>query len=142
MKSVVRTSPAIFTLRPIRAPRGMIARLPTTVMPVFRRPGSWRFGVSKSGPSPTIAPWPTTTSLSRIDRSTTAPERMTQSNITIESRTTAPTSTRTPGDSTELTTVPLIMQPCEIRLRWTWAVGPTLAGARSSDRVWMTQSLS
>ena len=23
-------------------------------MPVFRRPGSWRFGVSKSGPSPTM----------------------------------------------------------------------------------------
>ena len=93
-------------------------------------------------PSPTIAPWPTTTSLSRIARSTTAPERMTESNMTIESRTTAPTSTRTPGDSTEFTTVPLMMQPWLTRLRWTWAVGPTLAGARSSDRVWMTQSWS
>ena len=62
--------------------------------------------------------------------------------MTIESRTTAPTSTRTPGDRTELTTVPAITQPWLIRLRWTWAVGPTLAGARSSDRVWMTQSLS
>ena len=85
-------------------------------------------------------PGPTTTSLSRIARSTTAPERMTESNMTIESRTTAPTSTRTPGDSTELTTVPSITQPWLIRLRWTCAVGPTLAGARSSDRVWMTQS--
>ena len=42
--------------------------------------------------------------------------------MTIESRTTAPTSTRTPGDRTELTTVPLMMQPWLIRLRWTWAV--------------------
>ena len=50
----------------------------------------------------------------------------TVSNITIESRTTAPTSTRTPGDRTLLTTVPLITQPCEIRLRWTCAVGPDL----------------
>ena len=25
----------------MRAPRGMTARLPTTVMPVFSRPGSW-----------------------------------------------------------------------------------------------------
>ena len=67
---------------------------------------------------------------------------MTVSNMTIESRTTAPTSTRTPGDRTELTTVPAMTQPWLIRLRWTWAVGPILAGARSSDRVWMTQSLS
>ena len=56
------------------------------------------------------------------------PERMTESNMTIESRTTAPTPTRTPGDSTELTTVPSMTQPWLIRLRWTWAVGPTLAG--------------
>jgi len=64
------------------------------------------------------------------------------SNITIESRTTAPTSTRTPGDSTLLTTVPLITQPWEIIDRWTCAVGPILAGARSSDRVWISHSLS
>ena len=89
-----------------------------------------------------MAPCPTTTSLSRIARSTTAPERMTESNMTIESRTTAPTSTRTPGDRTEFTTVPAMTQPWLIRLLWTWAVGPTLAGARSSERVWMTQSLS
>ena len=62
--------------------------------------------------------------------------------MTIESRTTAPTSTRTPGDRTELTTVPAITQPWLMRLLWTCAVGPTLAGARSSERVWMTQSLS
>ena len=62
--------------------------------------------------------------------------------MTIESRTTAPTSTRTPGDRTELTTVPAMTQPWLIRLLWTCAVGPTLAGARSSERVWMTQSLS
>ena len=69
----------------------MTARLPTTVMPVFSRPGSCLFGRSGNGPSPTRAPCPTTTSLSRIARSTTAPERMTESNMTIESRTTAPT---------------------------------------------------
>ena len=33
---------ATFKLRPIRAPRGMTARLPTTVIPVLSRPGSWR----------------------------------------------------------------------------------------------------
>ena len=64
------------------------------------------------------------------------------SNITIESRTTAPTSTRTPGDRTELTTVPSTMQPWLMRLRWTCAVWPIRAGARSSERVWMIQSLS
>ena len=62
--------------------------------------------------------------------------------MTIESRTTAPTSTRTPGDRTLLTTVPLITQPCETRLRWTCAVGPIFAGARSSERVWISHSLS
>ena len=31
-------------------------------MPVLRRPGSSLLGVSKSGPSPTSAPWPTVTS--------------------------------------------------------------------------------
>ena len=118
------------------------ARLPTTVMPLLSRPGSCLFGLSGNGPSPTSAPCPTTTSLSRIERSTTAPERMTESNMMIESRTTAPTPTRTPGDSTELTTVPSMTQPWLMRLRCTWAVGPTLAGARSSDRVWMIQSLS
>ena len=50
----------------------------------------------------------------------------TVSNMMIESRTTAPTSTRTPGDRTLFTTIPLITQPCEIRLRWTCAVGPDL----------------
>src|SRR6185369_14680754 len=43
-KSDERTSAAIFTLRPIRTPRGITARLPTTVMPVLRRPGSTLFG--------------------------------------------------------------------------------------------------
>ena len=66
-------------------PWGSTDCLPTTVMPVLSRDGSSLFGVSKSGPSPTIAPWPTTTSLSRMERSTTAPDRMTESNITIES---------------------------------------------------------
>ncbi len=141
-KSVDLTRSPTFTLRPSRVPRGTTDCLPTTVMPVLRRPGSCLFGVSKSGPSPTMAPCPTTTSLSRIARSTTAPDRMTVSNITIESRTTAPTSTRTPGESTLLTTVPLITQPWEIMLRWTWAVGPILAGARSSDRVWISHSRS
>ena len=51
----------------------------------------------------------------------------------MESRTTAPTSTRTPGDRTELTTVPLMTQPCEMRLRWTCAVAPTRAGAGVDD---------
>jgi hypothetical protein len=61
-------------------------------------------------------------------RSTTAPERMTESNMTIESRTTAPTPTRTPGGSTEFTTVPSMTQPWLMRLRWTWA-SADLAGA-------------
>ena len=61
-----------------------------TVMPVVSRVGSWAFGVDTSVPSPTIAPGPTTTSLSRIERSTTALVRITESNMTIESRTTAP----------------------------------------------------
>ena len=77
-----------------------------------------------------------------IARSMTAPDRMTESNMTIESRTTAPMSTRTPGERTEFTTVPAITQPWLMRLRWTCAVGPILAGARSSDLVWMTQSWS
>ena len=50
MKSDERTSEATLTLRPIRTPRGMTARLPTTVIPVFRRPGSCLFGRSSYGP--------------------------------------------------------------------------------------------
>jgi len=46
--------------------------------------------------------------------------------MTIESRTTAPTSTRTPGDRTLLTTVPSMMQPWLMRLRWIWARGADL----------------
>ena len=72
----------------------------------------------------------------------TARDPITESNMTIESRTTAPTPTRTPGERTLLTTVPSMTQPWLMRLRWTWAVGPSLAGARSSDFVWITQSLS
>ena len=58
------------------------------------------------------------------------------------SRTMAPGSTRTPGESTERSTVPAMRQPWLMRLRWTLAVGPMRAGARSSERVWMTQSRS
>ena len=139
---MARTCSPTFTFRPRWAPRGTTEYLPTTVMPVLRRDGSWRLGGESYGPSPTMAPWPTTTSLSRMARSTTAPARTTESNITMESRTTAPTSTRTPGERTLFTTVPLITQPCEIMDRWTWAVGPIFAGARSSDRVWISHSLS
>jgi hypothetical protein len=38
--------------------------------------------------------------------------------------------------------MPLITQPWLMRLRWTCAVAPILAGARSSERVWMIHSLS
>ena len=64
--------------------------LPTTVMPGVEPARLLLVRRVVVGPSPTIAPWPTTTSLSRIARSTTAPDRITVSNITIESRTTAP----------------------------------------------------
>src|SRR5205823_12697119 len=57
-KSALRTSPPILTFRPRRAPRGTTLRLPTTVMPLFRRPGSCLFGGASYGPSPTIALWP------------------------------------------------------------------------------------
>ena len=72
----VRTSGSIRTLRPMRTPRGMTACLPTIVIPVLRWLGVRRFATSKSVPSPTIAPGPTVTSLSRIARSTTAPGRI------------------------------------------------------------------
>ena len=114
----------------------------TIVIPVLRWPGVRRFATPRSVPSPTIAPGPTVTSLSRIARSMIAPGRITESNMTMESRTTAPTPTTTPGDRTELTTIPSTRQPCEIRLRWIWAVAPTLPGARSSERVWMSHSRS
>ena len=126
----------------MRTPLGTIALFPITVMPVNSRPGSWRLGIVMSVPSPMIAPGPIVTSLSRIARSTTAPDRITESNMTMESRTTAPTSIRTPGERTELTTVPLTTQPWLMRLRWTCEVAPTRAGARSSDRVWISHSLS
>jgi hypothetical protein len=45
LKSDGRTPSAMRTLRPIRAPAGIVARLPTTVIPVLSRVGSWRFGV-------------------------------------------------------------------------------------------------
>ena len=85
---------------------------------------------------------PTETSLSRMERSTTAPARMTVSNMMMLSRTMAPVSTRTPGERTDRSTVPAMRQPWLMRLWWTLAVGPMRAGARSSDRVWMTQSRS
>ena len=62
--------------------------------------------------------------------------------MTTLSRTMAPGSTRTPGDRTECSTVPAMRQPWLMRLRWTLAVGPMRAGARSSERVWMTQPRS
>ena len=89
---------------------------------------------------PTIAFWPTTTSLSRMERSTTAPDADDGVEHDDAVAHDGPESTRTPGDRMELTTVPAMTQPWLMRLRWTLAVGPTLAGARSSDRVWMTQS--
>src|SRR5664280_1359328 len=141
-KSVARTFGSIRTLRPIRTPRGMTACLPTIVIPVLRWPGVRRFAIPRSVPSPTIAPGPTVTSLSRIARSMIAPGRIPASHMTMESRTTAPTPTTTPGERTELTTIPSTRQPCEIRLRWIWAVAPTLPGARSSERVWMSHSRS
>ena len=129
-------------LRPMRTARGMIARLPTMVMPVFRRVGSWRLGMPRSAPSPTCALGPTETSLSMIERSMIAPARMTVSKSTMLSRTTAPMSTRTPGERIECSTVPATWQPWLMRLLWMFAVGPMRAGARSSERVWMSQSRS
>ena len=49
-KSVERTSPPIFTLRPIRAPRGMTARLPTTVIPVLQPARLLAVGRGQVGP--------------------------------------------------------------------------------------------
>ena len=60
---------------------------------------------------------------------------MTASNITIESRTSAPAATRTPGDRTLCSTVPSITQPWLIIDRDTEAAGPMRAGGRSSLRV-------
>ena len=119
----------------MRADAGIWARLPTMVMPVLRRSGSSTLGVSKSLPVPTMALGPTLTSLSRMARSTTAPARMCVSNMMTLSRTMAPGSTRTPGESTECSTVPEIWQPWLMRLRCTLAVLPMRAGARSSERV-------
>ena len=105
-KSAGRQPSRIFTLRPMRTPAGITARLPTTVMPVLSRPAPAYLACRSRCPCPPSALGPTEHSLSRIARSTTAPARMTESNMTIESRTTAPGSTRTPGDSTERSTVP------------------------------------
>src|SRR5207237_1387984 len=80
--------------------------------------------------------------------STVPPERTWRAEKSVE-RTFSPTFTfrpsRVPRGTTDClptTVIPVFMQPCEIRLRCTWAVGPTLAGARSSDRVWISHSLS
>ena len=43
--------------------------------------------------------------------------------------------TRTPGDKTELITVPSMIQPLEIKLFFIEASAPTLTGGRSSDFV-------
>ena len=71
-------------------------------------------------------------SLSTIARSSTAPSSITASNRTIESRTSAPAATRTPGDSTLCSTSPSITQPWLIIERLTLAFGPIRAGGRSS----------
>ena len=54
-KSFAATYGAITTFRPIVVPGGMATRLPTTVMPVLRRSGHFRFGVLMS-PAPTGRP--------------------------------------------------------------------------------------
>ena len=108
----------------------MTARLPTTVMPVVSRAGSFAFGVTvRSVPSPTIAFGPTITSLSRIARSTTAPARITESNITIESRTIgARIDAHARRQHGVRSTVPSTTQPWRIRLDGRCAVGPMRAG--------------
>ncbi len=67
---------------------------------------------------------------------------MAASNSTIESRTIAPSSTSTPGDSTERSTWPWMRQPCEISDCTTWAPEPTRPGGRPSVFVWIGQPRS
>src|SRR5262249_23364820 len=66
---------SIRQLRPMIALAGIRARLPTTVIPVFRLPGSRAFGVLSS-PTPSCASVPTSISLSSTQRSTRAPDRI------------------------------------------------------------------
>jgi hypothetical protein len=111
-----------------------MARLPTMVIPAYRRSGSSRFGF-RSSPAPTTAPTPMRQSLSMMARSITARSATQVSNIRIESRTMAPGPTRTPGDRMLCSTVPSTTQPWLTMLRLTRASGPIRAGGRSSLRV-------
>jgi hypothetical protein len=83
---------------------------------------------------------PIRTSLSTIARSSTAPRPKVVSCMTMLSRTTAPGATTTPGNSTERSTVPPMLQPFAIRLR----VAPPPCSKRTAGRsalcVWITQS--
>ena len=142
-KSDERTSAATLTLRPMRAPRGMTARLPTTVMPVLSRPGSCLFGRSSYGPvadDRALADDDLLVEDRPVDDGARADDRVEHDDRVAHDR--ARRRPGRPATGPSCTTVPAITQPWLMRLRWTWAVGPTLAGARSSERVWMTQSLS
>src|SRR5579859_15694 len=130
-KSAARTRGSIRQFRPITRPGGTVACLPTRVRPAYSRSGSVRFG-RRSSPAPTTVPRPISQSLSTIARSRVAPWRTIVSNMTIESRTSAPASITTPGERTLCETLPWITQPWLIMLRSTRASGPMSAGARSS----------
>ena len=97
-------------LRPISTPRGIRARLPTSVIPAYRRSGSSRFG-GRSVADTDLRAGADARLLVDDGAVQLRPRSMTASNMTIESRTTAPAATRTPGDSTLCSTVPSTTQP-------------------------------
>ena len=73
-----------------------------------------------------------TTLLSTIARRSRAPDPIRVSCMTIESSTTAPGPTWTPGKRTDRRTVPSTRAPCETRLWLAAASTPNTAGERSS----------
>ena len=104
-KSTGRRSVPILQLRPTFKLSGRCARLPTSVMPVSRRVGSCLLGMISS-PKPMWQFLPTMTSLSSI----AAVDDATSTNYAVKEhdgiRTTAPSSTMTPGERTLRSTVP------------------------------------
>ena len=122
----------------MRTPAGISTSLPTSVRPSSHAHSPPR-GVS---PWPTTAPSPTRTYLSRIARSARARGPITVSAMTTESTTSAPRSTRTPGNSTDRRTVPETRQPFATRLSSIIAPSVTSTGGRSSSRVRIGQRTS
>src|SRR3970282_622042 len=74
---------------------------------------------------------PTAASFVIIQQSRIAPARMAVSKSTMLSRTTAPMSTRTPGERIECSTVPATWQPWPMRLLWRFRRAAPAAGRPS-----------